>query len=133
MVAVLILEFALVAVGQFWMIWWRATVGSMAETPLSDKIRAAARLEGNEVTGNDFQTFLSMFESCPSLKSDSRSLGPVKTYYRAVRLLARMFAAIPAVAQWAQNEMATCARYAAVCVDQRMQRTRTVLAEMRSY
>jgi hypothetical protein len=133
MVAAFILAFAVVAVGQFWMIWWRATVGSLAETPLSDKIRAAARLDGNLVSGNDFQALASMFESCPSLRRDNRSLRAVQTYYRVVSLLARICVAIPAVAQWTQNEMATCARYAAVCVDQRMQRTRTILAEMRSY
>lgn len=132
MIAVLILVFAVVAVGQFWIIWWRATIGSLAATPLTDKLRAAARLEG-EVGGNDFQAFLSMFESCPSLRKDSRSLSGVQKYYRAVRLLAGVGAAVPAVADWARNEMATCARYAAVCLDQRMQRTRTILAEMRSY
>ncbi len=133
MVAALILAFAVVAVGQFWMIWWRATVASVADSPLSDKMRAAAALEGDVISGRDFQTFRSLFESCPSLKKDSKSLGPVQTYYRVVSLLARVFSAFPAVADWAQNEMATCARYAAVCVDQRMQRTRTILAEMRSY
>ena len=133
MVAALILAFAVVAVGQFWMSWWRATVGSLAETPLSEKIRAAARLERDVVSGKDFKALASMFESCPSLRRDNRSLRSVQTYYRAVSLLARICAAIPAVAHWAQNEMATCARYAAVCVDQRMQRTRTILAEMRSY
>lgn len=133
MVAALILAFAVVAVGQFWMIWWRATIGSLAETPLSDKVRAAARLEGAVVSGNDFQTLRSMFESCPRLRSDSKNLGPVQTYYRAIKVLARLCAAIPVVSEWAQSEMATCARYAAVCLDQRMQRTRTILAEMRSY
>jgi hypothetical protein len=132
MVAALILVFAVVAVGQFWMIWWRATVGSLAETPLSDKLRLAARLDG-DVSGSDFQTFLSMFESCPSLRKDSHSLTGVQKYYRAVSLLARACSAVPAVTAWARNEMATCARFAAVCVDQRMQRTRTILAEMRSY
>ncbi len=132
MVAALILVFAVVAVGQFWMIWWRATIGSLADTPLSDKVRAAARLEG-EVGSKDFQTFVSMFQSCPSLRKDGRSLATVKKYYRVVSLLARVCVAVPAVAEWARNEMATCARYAAVCVDQRMQRTRTILAEMRSY
>ena len=133
MVAALILAFAVVAVGQFWLIWWRATIGSLAETPLSDKVRAAARLEGEVVSGNDFQTLRSMFESCPRLRSDSKSLGPIQTYFRAISLLSRMCAAIPVVYEWAQNEMATCAKYAAVCLDQRMQRTRTILAEMRSY
>jgi hypothetical protein len=133
MVAAIILAFAIVAVGQFWMIWWRATVGSVATTPLSDRIRTAASLEGDAVRGRDFQTLLTLFETCPSLKKDSNGLGPVRAYYSVVNGLSRMFSAIPAVAEWAQNEMATCARYAAVCVDQRMQRTRTMLAEMRSY
>ncbi|MCL4523355.1 MAG: hypothetical protein M1451_05515 [Acidobacteria bacterium] len=133
MVAVIIFAFALVAVGQFWLSWWRATVGTVAASPLSDRIRAAASLEGDEVRGGDFQTLLTLFETCPSLKKDSQGLGPVRAYYSVVNALSRMFSAVPAVAEWAQNEMATCARYAAVCVDQRMQRTRTMLAEMRSY
>lgn len=133
MIAAFILAFALMAVAQFWMSWWRATVSSVAASPLSDKIRAAAALEGDALSGNDFQTFLTLYETCPSLKKDSNGLGSVRTYYRVVNGLARMFSAIPAVAEWAQNEMATCARYAAVCVDQRMQRTHAVLAEMRSY
>ena len=133
MVAAIILAFAIVAVAQFWMIWWRATVGSLAASPLSDKMRAAARLDGDVVRGNDFQAILSLYETCPSLKKESNGLGSVRAYYRVVNGMSRMFSAIPAVADWAQNEMATCARYAAVCVDQRMQRTRTMLAEMRSY
>ncbi|MBI1738019.1 MAG: hypothetical protein HYR58_02085 [Acidobacteria bacterium] len=133
MVATIILAFALVAVAQFWMTWWRATVGSVAASPLSDRMRAAAALEGDVVRGIDFQTMLTLYETCPSLKKDSNGLGPVRAYYRVVNGLSRMFSAIPAVSEWAQNEMATCARYAAVCVDQRMQRTRTMLAEMRSY
>ena len=133
MVAAIILAFAVVAVAQFWMIWWRATVGSLAACPLSDKMRAAAGLDGDVVRGNDFQTILSLYETCPSLKKDSNGLGPVRAYYRVVNGLSRVFSAVPAVAEWAQNEMATCARYAAVCVDQRMQRTRTIWAEMRSY
>ena len=133
MVAAIILAFAIVAVAQFWMIWWRATVGSLAASPLSDKMRTAARLDGDLVRGNDFQAILSLYETCPSLKKESNGLGPVRAYFGVVNRMSRMFSAIPAVAEWAQNEMATCARYAAVCVDQRMQRTRSMLAEMRSY
>jgi hypothetical protein len=133
MVAAIILAFAVVAVAQFWMIWWRATVGSLAASPLSDKMRVAAGFDGDVVRGNDFQAILSLYETCPSLKKDSNGLGPVRAYYQVVNGLSCMFTAIPAVAKWAQNEMAICARYAAVCVDQRMQRTRTMLAEMRSY
>jgi len=133
MVAAIILAFAIVAVAQFWMIWWRATVGSLAASPLSDKLRAAARLDGDVVRGSDFQAILSLYETCPSLKKESNGLGPVRAYYSVVNGMSRMFSAIPSVAEWAQNEMATCARYAAVCVDLRMQRTRTMLAEMRSY
>jgi hypothetical protein len=133
MVAAVILAFALVAVGQFWMIWWRATVSSVAASPLSDRIRAAAALKGDAVRGTDFQTLLSLYETCPSLKKDSNGLGPVRAYYRVMSGLSRIFSVVPAVAEWAQNEMTTCARYAAVCVDQRMQRTRTIWAEMRSY
>lgn len=133
MVAAIILAFALVAVGQFGLIWWRATMGHVAESPLSDRIRAAAALEGDAVSGNDFQTLLSLYETCPSLKKDSKGLGPVRVYYAAMNGLSRLCSAIPAVVEWAQSEMATCARFAAVCVDQRMLRTRTMLAEMRSY
>jgi hypothetical protein len=133
MVAAIILAFALVAVGQFGLIWWRATMGHVAESPLSDRIRVAASLEGDAVNGNDFQTLLSLFETCPSLKKDSNGLGPVRAYYVAMKGISRLCSAIPAVAEWAQSEMATCARFAAVCVDQRMLRTRTMLAEMRSY
>ncbi len=133
MVAAIILAFAIVAVTQFWMIWWRATVGSLAASPLSDKMKAAAGLVGEVVRGNDFQTILTLYETCPCLKKESNGLGPVRAYYRVVNGLSRVFSAVPAVAEWAQKEMATCARYAAVCVDQRMQRTRTIWAEMRSY
>ena len=133
MVAAIILAFALVAVAQFGLIWWRATIGNVAASALSDRIRAAAALEGDVVSGNDFQNLLSLYETCPSLKKDSNGLGPVRAYYAVMNGLSRLFSAIPAVAEWAQGEMATCARFAAVCVDQRMQRTRTMLAEMRSY
>ena len=133
MVAAIILAFALVAVGQFSMIWWRATVGSLAASPLSDRIRVAAALNGDAVRASDFQTMLTLYETCPSLKKDSNGLGPVRAYFLVVNVLARMFSTIPSIAKWAQDEMATCARFAAVCVDQRMQRTRTICAEMRSY
>ena len=107
-------------------------MSSVAASPLSDRIRTAAALEGDAVGGKDFQTMLTLFETCPILKKDSNSLGSVRAYYRVMNGLSRMFSVIPAVSEWAQNEMATCARYAAVCVDERMQRTRTIWAEMRS-
>lgn len=133
MVAVLILGFALMAVGQFWLSWWRATIGSVAEKGFSEPLRAAASLGSNAVSGRDFATFVALYETCPSLKKESNRLCAVQWYFRMLRGVARVFGAIRAVGEWAEREMATCARYAAVCVDQRMRGTRAVWAQMRSY
>lgn len=133
MVAALILAFGLAAVVQFGLIWWRATIGTIAEQRLSDKLHAAAGLVGNVVQGKDFPTLVALHQSCPRLHREPSKLGAVRAYYRMLSLLGRCFAGIPKLAAWADSEMATCARYAAVCLDQRMQRTSAVLAEMRSY
>jgi hypothetical protein len=56
------------------------------------------------------------------------SLATLRAYYSAVSVLCKL----PALQAWAKQEMATCSRYVAVLVDQRLTQNLAYAAEMRS-
>jgi hypothetical protein len=120
MIAALILVFSLAALAQFGFYCWRAAVITFAAADVSD----------STLEDKDFQALSTLNEICPTLNSSSPRIRLVQAYYRAVE---RLNASFPSAAGWAQQEMATCARYMAVAVDQRLQRNQTCFAALRSF
>lgn len=122
MFAALLLSISVVALSQFALYYWRAVLAAVAGQVVSNDVLAAARVDNRMVTGEDFGTFATLHELTPTLDPRGGGLGFVKTYYSIVdKLSALVGNRMPAFATWCEQERATCARFAAVQIDLRLQ------------
>ena len=129
MISVLMLIAALIGLAQFGVSYWRSMLASTAAQPLSERFRAASGLEYGTPSAGDFSAILSLHRLTPGLDNQPSRLRGLQVYYS----LADSLRKLPALNQWAQSEMNTCARYLAVLVDQRLSNNLACAAEMRSY
>src|ERR1700742_2766312 len=118
MVSGFILAFSLVALIRFGVLYCRGILLRTAELPVSEEVRTAARLSGEEITGRDFAALADMHSMTPG---GSGGVTLVKAYYRAVQLVGAIGKTQAACAAWAEEEMAACARYVGVQIDGRLQ------------
>jgi hypothetical protein len=122
MFAAILLSISVVALSQFALYYWRAVLAAVAGQAVSNGVLAAARVDNRVVTGEDFDTFATLHELTPTLDPRGGGLGFVKTYYSIVdKLSALVGSRMPAFATWCEQERATCARFAAVQIDLRLQ------------
>jgi hypothetical protein len=128
MITVLMLIAALVGLAQFGVSYWRSMLASTAAQPLSERFCAASGLEHRAPSATDFSAILSLHRLTPGLDNRPGRLSGLQTYYSVMDALRKL----PALNQWAQSEMATCSRYLAVIVDQRLSNNLACAAEMRS-
>jgi hypothetical protein len=132
MLSAMLLAISAGALTQFAIYYWRAVVTSVASQPISDRVLAAARLEGG-VTADDFAVFVRLYELTPRLQAREHGLGFVRAYHSVMSFVAQATRShFPKVTAWSRHEMAICARYAAVCVDRRLQDNLSCAAAMRS-
>jgi hypothetical protein len=129
MIGAIIFVVSVVACGQFVVLYWRAMLHEMATQPISDRIRVAMGISSRAVGAQDFRSILDLYDMAPDLRGPSKALSMIRSYYWAVDKVA---AIAPALKGWAEAEMATCSRYAAVLVDQQLERNMACAAEMRS-
>lgn len=125
MVIALICVISAFALAQFILLYWRATVAVVAAAPLSENVRRAAGIQGESPAGSDFATILRLHQICPDLKTSSPGVEIVQGYYLLVSALKHLLGSV--LEQWANREMATCARYVAARVDQRIAHNRSLL------
>jgi hypothetical protein len=120
MVALFILVFSVVALLKFAIWQWRAIWMSTARQPLSGSLQLAAEIDGASVGAQDFGTLMDLCDRLsPGLKKTSPWLREVSLYHRVVSKLDRAFGSrLPSLSTWANREMQTCSRYAAVVLDQ---------------
>jgi hypothetical protein len=128
MISVLMLIAALIGLAQFGVSYWRSMLASTAAQPLSERFCAAVGLEERSPSASDFSAIMSLHRLTPGLDNQPSRLRGLQMYYSAVDALRKL----PALNHWAQSEMATCARYLAVRVDQRLSNNLACAAEMRS-
>jgi hypothetical protein len=128
MIATIIFLFSVVAVAQFGLYYWRATVSGIAAQAISERIRAAAGITHAGIGAQDFRNIIILKDLSPDLRGASASFTVIRSYYSIVEKVGSM---IPAMASWANSEMATCARYAAVVMDQHMERNMVAAAQVR--
>ena len=128
MISVLMLIAALIGMVQFGVSYWRSILASTAAQPLSERFCAAAGLQHAKPDADDFSAILSLHRLTPGLENQPSRLRGLQVYYSVVDSLRKL----PALNQWAQSEMTTCARYLAVVVDQRLGNNLACAAEMRS-
>jgi hypothetical protein len=128
MIAVIILIVSMVAFAQFWVYYWRATMSGVAAQAISERIRVAAGITHESISAEDFRSILILKDLSPNLRGPNGSLFAIRTYYKIIEKVGRM---VPAMASWANTEMATCSRYVAVRMDQHLQRNILCAAQVR--
>ncbi len=122
MVALFILAFSLFALVRFGVAQWRAIWMSTASQPLSGSLQHAAGIDGTAIGAQDFGTLMDLCDRLsPGLKKTSPWLKEVSFYHRVVAKLDHAFGRkFPTISAWANREMLTCSRYAAVILDQNL-------------
>lgn len=133
MFAALILVISAVMLGQFVIFFWRANMLAVAAQPLSESMSAAQDAYSQALKPDDFEAAASMSKMCPSLSTSGAKLWPIRAYYQVVRAISSLSAAMPQANAWARQEMAACARYVAVSIDQRLQSNQAYAATLRTF
>lgn len=129
----LILAISVVALSQFALLYWRAVLTGVAAAPISDVTLDAAGLKNRRLTGQDFETLAVLRGITPELHSRGGGLGFVRLHYHLVQGICWLAGRhIPSVVTWGERELATCARYAAVQFDRRLQSNLVLAAALRS-
>jgi hypothetical protein len=128
MVAAIIFMVSVAAFAQFGLYYWRATISGIAAQEISERIRVAAGITHAAIEGQDFRNIIMLKDLSPDLRGPGGNLRTIRTYYAVVEKLGNF---IPGIASWADAEMATCSRYAAVLMDQHLERNMACAAQMR--
>lgn len=128
MVAAFIFAVSLVALAQFGLYYWRATISGVAAQRVSDRIRIAAGISHGGIGPQDFRNIIILKDLSPNLQGAQGSFTAIRTYYAVVEKVGSI---VPAMAKWANAEMATCSRYAAVLMDQHLERNMACAAQVR--
>ena len=133
MFAAMLFAISIVALSQFALYYWRAVLTAVAGQPVSENVLAAASIENGRVTGRDFQTLAGLHDLTLDLTPRSNGLGLVRLYFRIVDGMAALAGQrMPALAAWCDQELAVCARYAAVQIECRLRSNLELAAAMRS-
>jgi len=133
MFAAMLFAISIVALSQFAAYYWRAMLAGEAAHPISERVLVAAGAENGQLTGENFQTLLSLHDVTPELSSAKGGLRSVRLYYAFVNAIGNLAGTrLPAIAAWSEREAAVCARYAAVQIDRRWQANLELAASLRS-
>jgi hypothetical protein len=128
MVAAIIFVVSVAAFAQFGLYYWRATISGVAANAISERIRVAAGITHDGIRAQDFRNILILKDLSPDLRGANGGFATIRAYYSIVENLGRI---APAMASWANAEMTTCARYAAVVMDQHLERNMACAAQAR--
>ena len=128
MIAAILFTVSMVALIQFWVYYWRAVIAGVASKTVSERIRVAAGLSTSSIGAQDFHNILILNDLSPVLQGPVGSFRTIRAYYSVVKTLGSI---VPAMASWSKAEMATCARYVAVLMDQHLERNMATAAQMR--
>jgi hypothetical protein len=128
MVAAIIFTVSVVALAQFGLYYWRATISGIAAQAISERIRVAAGITHAGIGPQDFRSIIILKDLSPGLQGAQEGFTGLRAYYAVVEKVGRI---VPAMAKWANAEMATCSRYAAVVMDQHLERNMVCAAQVR--
>jgi hypothetical protein len=118
-IAAILFSISVVAFGQFGLYYWRAMIAATARQPVPDRVLAAAGIGASPLGAQDFRAIMMVRNLVPDLQGSGPTFRAIGIYYSALDALKRV---IPAMADWAEAEMATCSRCVAVLVDQHLER-----------
>jgi len=128
MIPAIIFTVSLVAFAQFGLYYWRATISGIAAQAISERIRVAAGITHAGIGAQDFRSILILKDLSPDLRGPKANFTAVRAYYSVVEKLGSI---VPALASWANTEMATCSRYVAVLMEQHLERNMACAAQVR--
>ena len=128
MIAAIIFAVSMVAFAQFGLYYWRATISGIAAQAISDRIRVAAGITHDGIGAQDFRSIIILKDLSPDLRGPHGSFAAIRAYYSVVEKLGSI---VPAMAGWANAEMATCSRYVAVLMDRHLERNMACAAQVR--
>lgn len=127
MLTITILAIALLTLFQFTVYSWRAALAETASARLTEAGRLALECEAKSLQVKDFAKILGLQTLCPDLTGAPEHLWSVRSYFSLVQGLKNLAGRfLPVFADWSERELATCTRYVAIQMDQRLQRNRTV-------
>lgn len=130
MTAAILLCVSIVTFGQFCFYYWRAMFVSVAAQPVSDRIRVAAKIAAPAAGSQDFRAILDVCDLVPGLRGCGPSFRAIRAYYAVVEKFGRL---IPSIAKWSEAETTNCSRYAAVLLDQHLQRNLACAVRVRGF
>jgi len=128
MIPAIIFAVSVVAFAQFGLYYWRATISGIAAQAISDRIRVAAGITHDGIGAQDFRSIIILKDLSPDLRGPNGNFTAIRAYYAVVEKLGRI---VPAMANWANAEMATCSRYVAVLMDKHLERNMAYAAQAR--
>jgi hypothetical protein len=128
MIPAVILVISVVAFSQFGLYYWRATISGIAAQAISERIRVAAGITHDGIGAHDFRSILILKDLSPDLRGPNGNFTAIRAYYAVVEKLGSI---VPAMANWANSEMATCSRYVAVLMDKHLERNMAYAAQAR--
>jgi hypothetical protein len=128
-IAAVLFSISAVALGQFGIYYWRATIVDIASRPVSECVRLAARISTPSLGARDFQAILKVHDLAPHLRGPEGGFCCIRVYYSVVECLGRL---VPSMTSWAEQEMTTCSRYVAVLVGERLERNLACSAHIRA-
>ena len=128
MIPAIIFTVSVVAFAQFGLYYWRATISGIAAQAISERIRVAAGITHAGIDAQDFRSILILKDLSPDLRGPKANFTAIRAYYAVVEKLG---AIVPAMANWANTEMATCSRYVAVLMEQHLERNMACAAQVR--
>lgn len=127
MTAAYLLCASLVALGLSVLGIWRKRMRSVSTLPVSDRVRAAARIT-TTASARDFEAIRSAYDLVPDLRGSSGKFRGLRAYYALVETLGRF---VPSMAKWSEAEMTSCSSYAAVLLDRHLERNESSAAKIR--
>ena len=128
MIPAIIFAVSVVAFAQFGLYYWRATISGIAAQAISERIRVAAGIAHEGIAAQDFRSIIILKDLSPDLRGADGNFAAIRAYYAVIEKIGSF---VPAMASWAQAEMATCSRYAAVVMDQHLERNMVAAAQAR--
>jgi hypothetical protein len=125
--AAFILVISLALLLQFFISYCRLQVAAGRRVELSESVLEAAGIEGQDVSGDEFQRLRRLVDLCPETNGGTYSLGAIKAYHAFLGMVRVLFGPVmPAAAAWATAERSGCSHYAAVALDARISQTRRI-------
>jgi hypothetical protein len=128
MIPAIIFVVSVATFAQFGLYYWRATISGIAAQAISDRIRVAAGITHAGIGAQDFRNIIILKDLSPDLRGPNGNFTAIRAYFAVVEKLG---AIVPAMASWANAEMATCSRYVAVLMGQHLERNMACAAQVR--